>query len=334
MLRPPLLAVHHLADQPLSPWPMVDEVVLEGDPSLRGCDVPVDAHGRDTTGVWEASPARIYGVSRDRWVKFVLSGRMTVYPSDGEPYEVREGDVLVLNPGCAVEEHILEPVRLLFQRRREPEQHVRPPEELADRATRGPQHATASPGGHALSRRLPRGEGRRALLEATIRLIARYGSEGVTYRSVAAEAGVKNGLVSYYFLSRDHLIHEALALALETNARRAGTGDLRSLVEAGSAEGVLRFRYALNGCLHPELRRDVRDLYDSYVDRAVHALAAAGIHADTALARLVLATLDGLVIQELVLGKESVEATLARLESMIDRLALVMRPERGPSLPR
>lgn len=319
---PPLFSVYRLAGEPLRPWPMADEVVLEGEPSLRGCAVSVDGDSRHTTGVWEASPARIYGVSRDRWVKFVVSGRMTVHPSGGEPYEVAGGDVLVLHPGCAVEEHIHEPVRLVFERRQTTEPR-RPALETIEEAMQAPDHAR-SPSLERRRRPLQRGEGRKALLEATIRLIARYGTEGVTYRSVAAEAGVNNGLVSYHFRSLDHLVHEALALALAANGQRGEVGDLRSLMEAGAAEGALRFRYVLNGRLHPELRGDVRALYESYVDRVGRALSAAGVPADTALARVFLATLDGLVIQQLVLGDEATEAAFARLDTLIDQLTSVL----------
>lgn len=57
---------------------------------------------------------------------------------------------------------------------------------------------------------LPKGErSRRALLEATLRVIARGGIEAVTHRRVAAEAGVSHGATTYHFTSRNDLIFQA-----------------------------------------------------------------------------------------------------------------------------
>ena len=43
------------------------------------------------------------------------------------------------------------------------------------------------------------GEGRDALLTATVRVVARRGLRNLTYRAVAEEAGVTHGLVAHYF---------------------------------------------------------------------------------------------------------------------------------------
>jgi DNA-binding transcriptional regulator YbjK len=50
---------------------------------------------------------------------------------------------------------------------------------------------------------------RRAILEATLRVIAAEGVEVVTHRRVAAEAAVPLGSTTYYFDSRDGLVREA-----------------------------------------------------------------------------------------------------------------------------
>jgi TetR/AcrR family transcriptional regulator, regulator of biofilm formation and stress response len=51
---------------------------------------------------------------------------------------------------------------------------------------------------------------RRAILEATLRLIGRRGPEAVTHRAVAAEAEVPLASITYYFGSRDGLLDDAL----------------------------------------------------------------------------------------------------------------------------
>lgn len=57
----------------------------------------------------------------------------------------------------------------------------------------------------------PRGAARReALLDATVRLLAREGARAVTHRAVATEAGTTHGAPRYYFATRDELLDEAL----------------------------------------------------------------------------------------------------------------------------
>jgi TetR/AcrR family transcriptional regulator, regulator of biofilm formation and stress response len=53
---------------------------------------------------------------------------------------------------------------------------------------------------------LPRHE---AILDAALALIAERGTEQLTHRSVASEAGVPLGSTTYYFASRDELVREA-----------------------------------------------------------------------------------------------------------------------------
>jgi TetR/AcrR family transcriptional regulator, regulator of biofilm formation and stress response len=49
-------------------------------------------------------------------------------------------------------------------------------------------------------------EGREALLEATVRVVAEHGLRGLTYRRVAEAAQTTHALVSYHFGSWDALI--------------------------------------------------------------------------------------------------------------------------------
>jgi TetR/AcrR family transcriptional regulator, regulator of biofilm formation and stress response len=80
-------------------------------------------------------------------------------------------------------------------------------------------------------RRDARGERRRAeLLDAAIDLIGEQGIDGVTHRAVAAAAGVPAASTSYYFRSKDDLIHEALRTLAEREIarlrdRRTALGD-------------------------------------------------------------------------------------------------------------
>src|SRR5664279_364825 len=70
-----------------------------------------------------------------------------------------------------------------------------------------------------------RGEGRDALCDALMGIGARDGLDGVTFRSVAAEAGVTHGLASYHFGNRDTMIMEALLRAVREAIERTRLGE-------------------------------------------------------------------------------------------------------------
>lgn len=61
---------------------------------------------------------------------------------------------------------------------------------------------------------------RRRLLDCVERLMATRGYAGVTYRAVAAEAGVTAGLVQYYFPTLDDLLVAAIRRRSEENLER------------------------------------------------------------------------------------------------------------------
>ena len=81
-----------------------------------------------------------------------------------------------------------------------------------------------APASESQSRATSRGEGRDALCEALVRIVAREGLDGVTFRSVAAEAGVTHGLASYHFGNRETMIVEALTWAVRESIERGGIG--------------------------------------------------------------------------------------------------------------
>ncbi|MER5303780.1 TetR family transcriptional regulator [Streptomyces lasiicapitis] len=68
---------------------------------------------------------------------------------------------------------------------------------------------------------------RRALIEATVRVIARDGAGGVTHRTVAREAQLPTTATTYYFSSIDALLTAALTQCMEEDSAR-----IEALVEA------------------------------------------------------------------------------------------------------
>ncbi|MGW1674400.1 TetR/AcrR family transcriptional regulator [Streptomyces sp. NPDC002324] len=179
-------------------------------------------------------------------------------------------------------------------------------------------------------KRLHYGEGREALLNAAVRVVARGGLRRLTYRAVAEEAGVTHGLVVHHFGSRDALIEEALAhtirSSLDTSSLEPGTGKvadfsvgLSEMVTADPDTQAFQYELLLESRRRPELLPQIRELYDEYFDAARRELGRilpAG--ADTALARLVFAALDGLVLHQLVFDEPEVtERAVEELRTLL-----------------
>lgn len=179
-------------------------------------------------------------------------------------------------------------------------------------------------------RRVGYGEGREALLEAAVRVVARGGLRRLTYRAVAEEAGVTHGLVVHHFGSRDALIEESLAHTVRTSLNvsdvEPGTGKVADF-SAGLSEMVtsdpdtqaFQYELLLESRRRPELLPQLRALYDEYFDatgRELGRILPEG--ADRALTRLVFAALDGLVLHQLVFDEPDVtDAAVERLRNLL-----------------
>ncbi len=154
--------------------------------------------------------------------------------------------------------------------------------------------------------------GRLALLDAAVEVVARDGLDGVSYRSVAEEAGATAGLVFYHFGSRESLILEAAMMA----GRRAVAhaipvgedegldtflADLSGSAERDLHDHVFQYEMAFNSRRRPEVAERMAELYAFYGEETERALAAlAPGEVTPALARLVFAAIDGLVLQQVV----------------------------------
>ncbi|MFF5112865.1 TetR/AcrR family transcriptional regulator [Streptosporangium sp. NPDC000509] len=177
---------------------------------------------------------------------------------------------------------------------------------------------------------------RERLLQAAIDIAARQGQGAVTYRAVAAEAGVTHGLVRFYFGTRQAMLSEAFEMAARKDAREAGLlteslddlgADLvRTITEHGERQ-ILQYEYLLSAVRGTASLEHVVALYDFYADQVGQTLRNARIDdPDGSLAALVFAALDGLVLQHAVYGDpERTERTLARLRDILR--PLVADPE-------
>jgi len=167
-------------------------------------------------------------------------------------------------------------------------------------------------------RRAVRERGRarqQALLEATLRVIARDGIGGVTHRAVAAEAGVSASATTYFFDSLDHLIIEAVRWAVGEEVARLE--EIRTEVVSTDApvdtlidhvvdqmeqafplHTVAQFEIYLHAARVPELQAMVSEIVAATVAVAEHALRLSGI-TDPAASIAVTALIDGLSLHRL-----------------------------------
>lgn len=174
------------------------------------------------------------------------------------------------------------------------------------------------------------GEARQALLKAVVAVVSRVGLRGLTYRAVAAEAGVSHGAVSLHFGSRDRLVEEALKMTAERAVSLAslesGGGrvadlfdDVAAAIEADEDSFAFQFELALESRRDPDLRRPNEELYELYRRAIRNELTRAGVRRDPALDRLVLAALEGLIFQRIVGVADSgeIDSSLARLRRLL-----------------
>jgi len=158
------------------------------------------------------------------------------------------------------------------------------------------------------------GEGRQSLVDAAIAVVAEAGLRNLTYRAVARRAGVSHALVAHHFGSRDSLIEAAVERALERSLEEAPLEDTGGLSQWGQSLArsvatnpglhAFQFEMALEARRNPDIAPHVERLYKAYREATARELKRHGIN-DPAVTHLAFAALDGMVFQQVVLGRES-----------------------------
>jgi DNA-binding transcriptional regulator YbjK len=185
----------------------------------------------------------------------------------------------------------------------------------------------------AVAERSPRGEARReAILRATLAVIGAHGTDAVTHRAVAAEAGVPVSATTYYFSSRDQLLEETLRLAAREETERlerlvlelaphevsmsqwaeAVAGTLARDVEREPAVHVAFYELALEASRRPALRDELEKWQRAHLSLAELGLRAAGSSDPQADAPVLVATISGLIFGQLALPREGFEHNVLR----------------------
>ena len=181
------------------------------------------------------------------------------------------------------------------------------------------------------SQRLPYGDGRDALLSAVIDVVAEKGLRGVTYRSVAARAGVNHTLITHHFGSIEGLLAATLEWAVqrsidETGLARVADFDEKfadALLASVSSEPELQlfqFEMLLEARRKPELKALLDRLYDNYISTVETALRGRSLDTDDELSRAIFAALDGLMLQFLTFGNPAkIRSAVIQVGRLLER---------------
>lgn len=173
------------------------------------------------------------------------------------------------------------------------------------------------------------GAGRTALLDATVRVVARSGLRKLTNRAVAEEAGVTHGLVGHHFGSRDALIEAALRHVVDKNigdpvleAEITSVDEfavgLIDLVDSDPDSQAFLYELILEGRRRPELRRSIDEQYADFREATRRQLNRLGLGDAPGLDIAIFALLDGLVFQYVTENRPGViEHALAAMRQLL-----------------
>jgi len=175
------------------------------------------------------------------------------------------------------------------------------------------------------------------ILRATMTLIGRDGAAAVTNRSVAREAGVSLGTLTYHFADQRTLLRSALERFLDDEVVRLaaltaqiGQHELTGPQAALALEAMLntelerraaKLELYLRAARDDELRGAAQRCFDAYDALARSALHALSIDGADELAVLLVAVIDGLQLRRLAAGRkapavgEALQLLLARLKA-------------------
>ena len=192
------------------------------------------------------------------------------------------------------------------------------------------------------------------IVAAARRVMSAHGVAGTTLRAVAAEAGIALGTLHYVFRSRDELLRaviedlvEEISVALRADLQsgdgleqtlRAGvTGAWQRLVRQAAGQQIMQYELAMHSLRSKDLGSLAQWQYDRYASIVTEWCEQAATSAGErcaigydSLGRLILATLDGLVLQFLVNPDE--DRSQRDLHHALDMIVLLADPQ--PVAPR
>jgi TetR/AcrR family transcriptional regulator, regulator of biofilm formation and stress response len=190
---------------------------------------------------------------------------------------------------------------------------------------------------------VPKGEARReAIVRAALAVIGEQGLDAVTHRALADRAGVPLSATTYWFASKDAILQEALLLAAREEVERlervvlelagqeldvsrwadAVAAELAAEMEDDPTRHVAFTELILEGTRRPWLREEVARWEDAFLRLAELGLRATHSPEPVTDARIVVATITGLMIGQLTNPQPDFEEKVFRpaLERLFTRL--------------
>lgn len=188
-----------------------------------------------------------------------------------------------------------------------------------------------------------KGQRREQILRATLALIGERGADAVTHRAVAEAAAVPLSATTYYFASKEDLLEQALLLAAREETERlerlvlelaplslsvdewaaAVGGQIAGDVAADPAKHVALFELGLEATRREPLRAELQRWQDAHLRLAEMGCRSIGSEQPETDAQVIVATLTGLMLQQLAGGRADFETAVMRptLERLFGQLA-------------
>ena len=175
---------------------------------------------------------------------------------------------------------------------------------------------------------------RRAILDATLRVVAAGGIDAVTHRRVAAEARVPLGSTTYYFRSRDEMLVEAfrqymagirsiIGLLAEEFPQKDLASFLDLLVAFTQREFqdpalvLAEYELSLFAVRNPELAEEVRAWQRTMVSLVAEGLEELGAPKPIDAGRTLVAAIRGFELDALLNAKQPFKQFRGRLEVLL-----------------
>ncbi|GAA3256074.1 TetR/AcrR family transcriptional regulator [Dactylosporangium siamense] len=152
------------------------------------------------------------------------------------------------------------------------------------------------------------------LADAAIEVIGTGGVRALTHRAVDTRAGLPQGTCGYHFPSRAALLTAALTRIALLDGADSRAGDLadvlRGWVHGDAARTRARFMLMLDPQARAELGPSAARLADGFVEQGT------ALFGSAERARLAIALIDGLLLDELIRGTVTDEQRAARLAAV------------------
>jgi uncharacterized protein len=104
----------HVGDVELEPDPLDPDSIVDGAPEAFNRVVWDSDDGRVVRGVWQMTPGTVTDTEANEMF-VVISGRATITPEGGEPFDVGPGDMGVLKEGARTTWVVHETLRKAYQ---------------------------------------------------------------------------------------------------------------------------------------------------------------------------------------------------------------------------